>query len=225
MIELKNVWKIYNQGKVSFAAVKNMSLKIEEGDFAVIMGPSGSGKSTMMSLIGCLDTPSKGTIMIDKIDVSKLSSTELSHVRSQKIGFIFQSFNLINTLTALDNIALPIEFKGTSRSEAEKKASQLLETVGLGDRKNHYPSELSGGQIQRVAVARSLSNNPEIILADEPTGNLDSKSGGEIMKLMTDLNKKGKTIVLITHDEEYMSLGNKTFFLKDGELVKTKVKK
>ncbi len=226
MIYLKNVWKTFKQGNNSFDAVKDLTIKIDDGDFAIIMGPSGSGKSTVMSLIGCLDVPTKGQIIIDKTDISKVSSSSLSTIRSKKIGFIFQSFNLIPTLTALDNVSLPMEFRGYSKGESVKRAKELLKIIGLEDRANHYPNQLSGGQIQRVAVARSLVNNPEVLLADEPTGNLDSKSGDEVMKILVKLNKEGKTIVLITHDEEFLRLGNKHFFLKDGMLVnENKVKK
>ncbi|MFH0713105.1 MAG: ABC transporter ATP-binding protein [Candidatus Micrarchaeota archaeon] len=220
MIKLVDVSKIYKRGRVKVAAIDGISLEIKDGDFAVIIGASGSGKSTLMSLIGCLDVPTSGEVFIGGIKTSRAANGLLSSIRNQKIGFIFQQFNLLPTLTALDNVALPIEINGKSYSDAVQQASLRLNEVGLSDRKTHYPGELSGGQMQRVAVARALANDPEIILADEPTGNLDSKSGEEVIKLLTSLNKRGKTIILITHDLRFVKLGNRHFILKDGKLVK-----
>ncbi len=222
MIELRNIYKIYKRGKVKFEAISGISLKIEKGDFAVITGPSGSGKSTLMTLIGCLDIPSSGEVLIDGKDVSQFNRDSLSNMRNKKIGFVFQQFNLMPTLSSLDNVALPIEIGEKSRQFALRQATTLMQRVGLGDKLENYPSELSGGQMQRVAIARALSNSPEIILADEPTGNLDSKSGAEVIEILQNLNKDGKTIVLITHDEKIAKHGNRHFVLKDGKVVKAK---
>ena len=182
------------------------------------MGPSGSGKSTAMNLVGCLDTPTKGEIFLDKYNISHLSESDLAQIRGKKIGFIFQTFNLISSLTALENVALPMTFQGVSRTEKTEHAKKLLNLVGLGDRMNHLPGELSGGQKQRVAIARALINDPEIILADEPTGNLDTKTGDEIMNLLKTLNKQGKTIILVTHNPDLSKLANKVIHIKDGKL-------
>ncbi len=225
MIELREVYKIYRRGSVPFEAVSGVNLSIDKGDFAVITGPSGSGKSTLMTLIGCLDTPTKGNVRIDGRDISQLSRDGLSRIRNQKIGFIFQQFNLVPTLNALDNVALPIEIAGKSREFAVKQAKDLLVKVGLSDKLYNYPNELSGGQMQRVAVGRALSNDPEVILADEPTGNLDSKSGADVLNLLLVLNRQGKTIVLITHDEKIARHGNRHFLLSDGKVVKSGIKK
>ena len=225
MIELKDVYKVYSQGSVKFEALKGVSLKIDEGDFVVITGQSGSGKSTLMALLGCLDVPTRGSVLIDGVNVGKLSSEGLSELRSEKLGFVFQQFNLIPTLTSLDNATLPMEIRGKSRVVAIKRATELLSSVGLSTKLANYPSQLSGGQMQRVAIARALVNEPEIILADEPTGNLDSKSGEEVVNILRSLNKQGKTIVLITHEVKLASKCDKHFVLSDGQVVKKVVKK
>ena len=219
LIKLENVYKIYKLEEVEVPAINGISLTINKGEFVALIGPSGSGKSTAMNLIGCLDTASKGDIFLDEFNIAKLSESDLAQIRGKKIGFIFQVFNLINSLTALENVALPMTFQNISRKEKLDKARELLELVGLKDRMNHLPSQLSGGQRQRVAIARALVNEPEIILADEPTGNLDTKTGEEIMKVLVELNKKGKTIILVTHNPELTKLTGKIIRLKDGKLA------
>ncbi len=220
LIKLEDVHKIYQLDKVEIPAINGISLNVNKGDFVALMGPSGSGKSTAMNLVGCLDTPTKGEIFLDKYNIAHLHESDLAQIRGKKIGFIFQTFNLIPSLTALENVALPMTFQGASRKQKIQKAKELLELVGLKDRMNHLPGELSGGQKQRVAIARALINDPEIILADEPTGNLDTKTGDEIMKVLKDLNKKGKTIILVTHNPELTKLSNKVINLRDGKLYK-----
>lgn len=216
IIELKEVWKTY-EGQVN--ALRGVSLKVEEGNFASIVGPSGSGKSTCMNMIGLLDVPTKGKVLLDGRDVSRLSENELAKLRGKKVGFIFQQFNLIPTLTALENVLLPVMFQDGS-SLFREKAMEILGKVGLGKRMNHLPSELSGGEQQRVAIARSLINDPEIILADEPTGNLDSRTGKQIMELLKDLHdREGKTLVIITHDPRIAGYAHKTFSIIDGRLM------
>ena len=223
LITLEDVHKIYQVDEVKVPAINGVSLEINKGDFVAVIGPSGSGKSTAMNLIGCLDTPTNGKIYLDKYDISKLSESDLAQIRGKRIGFIFQTFNLISSLTALDNVVLPMTFQDIPRNQKLKKARELLELVGLGDRVNHLPGELSGGQKQRVAIARALVNDPEIILADEPTGNLDTKTGDEIMNVLVDLNKKGKTIILVTHNPELTKLANKVIILKDGKIMEDKL--
>jgi len=223
IIELKNVWKIYKMGKVEVPALRGLSLQIKPGEFVAIQGPSGSGKSTAMNMVGCLDIPTKGKVYLEGQDISKLSESELAQIRGRKIGFVFQQFNLINTLTALENVMLPMTFQSKSRAERQKRAQKLLELVGLKDRINHKPTELSGGQQQRVAIARALSNNPEIILADEPTGNLDSKAGKAFMDFLKELHKKeNKTIIMVTHDSDLARYAQRVAYLKDGQIVKEK---
>ena len=217
VIELDNIWKIYEMGEVDVVALRGVSLQIMQGDFLAITGASGSGKSTMMNLVGCLDMPSRGEIYLDGKDIAKMSESELAQIRGQKIGFIFQQFNLIPTLTALENVMLPLEFQ---EIKAKPRSLELLELVGLGDRVYHLPSQLSGGQQQRVAIARALANDPDVVLADEPTGNLDSKSGIEIISLLEKLWKKGKTIIIVTHDLELAKHAKRRIQLKDGEIVK-----
>ena len=219
LIKLENVYKIYKLEEVEVPAINGISLTINKGEFVALIGPSGSGKSTAMNLIGCLDTASKGDIFLDEFNIAKLSESNLAQIRGKKIGFIFQVFNLINSLTALENVALPMTFQNISRKEKLNKARGLLELVGLKDRMNHLPNQLSGGQRQRVAIARALVNDPGIILADEPTGNLDTKTGEEIMKVLVDLNKKGKTIILVTHNPELTKLADKIIRLRDGKLI------
>ncbi|MEK6862736.1 MAG: ABC transporter ATP-binding protein [Nanoarchaeota archaeon] len=220
LIRLEDVHKIYQLDEVEIPAINGISLSVNKGDFVAIMGPSGSGKSTAMNLVGCLDTPTKGDIYLEQHNISHLLESDLAQIRGKKIGFIFQTFNLITSLTALDNVALPMTFQKISRSEKFTRAKELLELVGLKHRMNHLPGELSGGERQRVAIARALANDPEVILADEPTGNLDTKTGDEIMKILKDLNKKGKTVILVTHNPDLTKLANKIIHLKDGKIYK-----
>lgn len=222
VIELKDVWKIYTMGDVKVAALRGISLIVEKGEFISIMGPSGSGKSTAVNMVGCLDIPSKGHILLEGKDISQLSESELAQIRGKKIGFIFQKFNLINTLSALENVMLPMTFQNIPYEKRVLRAKKLLALVELEERINHKPNELSGGQQQRVAIARSLANDPEVILADEPTGNLDSKTGNIVMEFLTKMNKdEGKTIIMVTHDDELSQYANRIEFLKDGKIIKT----
>ena len=226
VVELKDIYKIYCMGSVCVNALNGVDLKINNGEFVAIMGPSGSGKSTMMHIIGALDLPSKGKVFLGGTDVSNLEEDDLAKIRGQKIGFVFQDFNLIPTLTALENVMLPMLFQDYSNKSIElqeKHCKALLSLVGLGERVNHKPTELSGGQQQRVAIARSLVNDPEIILADEPTGALDSKSSEEIMDLLKDLNKKGKTVIIITHDKTVAKAAKRNINLKDGKIIEDKL--
>jgi putative ABC transport system ATP-binding protein len=219
MIELDGVTKIYGNGEVKVRALGPVALLIEEGDFVAIMGPSGSGKSTMMNILGCLDVPSTGRYTLDGIDVSKLRDNKLAAIRNTRIGFVFQSFNLIARTSAARNVELPLVYAGI-RSNRRDRAMAALERVGLGERAEHLPNELSGGQQQRVAVARALVTNPAIILADEPTGNLDTTSTVEIMRLLTELNDTGRTIVLITHEPEVAEFAKRVVELRDGDIVR-----
>lgn len=222
IIKLDDVWKIYKMGDVEVKALQGLSLDVKEGEFVALMGPSGSGKSTAVNMIGCLDVPTKGKIWLDSHDISKLRESDLAQIRGKKIGFIFQQFNLISTLTALENVALPMVFQSVYREERVKRATELLEIVELGDRLSHKPSELSGGQQQRVAIARSLANNPEVILADEPTGNLDSSTGETVMSFLQKLNRKErKTIIMVSHDRNVANHADRIEFLKDGKIVKS----
>ncbi|MBU1111269.1 MAG: ABC transporter ATP-binding protein [archaeon] len=221
IIELKDVWKTYYMGKISLNVLKGINLEINKGEFVAIIGPSGSGKSTLMNHVGILDTPTKGQVLLDNKDISKFSESDLAQYRGKKIGFIFQQFNLIPTLTALENVVLPSIFQNVPEEERTKRGQKLLNDVGLGERFNHKPTELSGGQQQRVAISRALINNPEIILADEPTGNLDSASGKQIMDTLSELHKiEKKTIILVTHDVELINYADRTIFLKDGVIEK-----
>lgn len=219
MIEITNMYKIYQMGDDTINALNNLNLTIRLHEFVAIVGPSGSGKSTLMNMIGCLDTPTSGSYILDGIEVSKLNDNELATIRNQKIGFIFQSFNLLQKLTAVENVELPLIYKGLGHKERFAIAKQALENVGLGDRLHHRPTELSGGQQQRVAIARAFASSPPMILADEPTGNLDSKSGVEIMKVLQELNQKGNTIVLITHDNNVASQAQRIVKIQDGEII------
>ena len=222
IIKLENVWKIYQMGEVKVNALRGINITVKKGEFLAIMGPSGSGKSTAVNMVGSLDTPSKGKIFLEGHDISKLSESDLAQLRGKKIGFIFQQFNLINTLSALENVALPMVFQGFDKEERIERAKILLEKVGLGDRMYHKPTELSGGQQQRVAIARSLSNDPEVVLADEPTGNLDSTTGESVMSFLADLNRKeGKTIIMVTHDTYVAHHADRVEYLKDGMVVKS----
>ena len=218
MITLEGITKIYLAGEVEVAALKGISLHIPEGEFVAIMGPSGSGKSTLMNLIGCLDQPSSGRYILDGYDVSALSDDQLAWIRNRKIGFVFQSYNLIPRASAVHNVEMPLIYAGDSEQRRER-AMAALESVGLLERASHLPNELSGGQQQRVAVARALVTDPAILLADEPTGNLDSESSLEIMKLLRDLNQQGRTIVLITHEPDIAAFAQRVVRLRDGVIV------
>ncbi len=223
IIRLVDVWKTYVMGKVEVNALRGLSLDVGEGEFIAIQGPSGSGKSTAMNLVGCLDVPTRGSIYLDGKDISDMSESDLARIRGQKIGFVFQQFNLIPTLTALENVALPMIFQGAGPYERRERGRRLLELVELGDRLDHRPSELSGGQQQRVAIARSLTNDPEVILADEPTGALDSKTGVNVMNFLEKLHKEeGKTIVMVTHDNELASFAQRIVRLMDGKVIEGK---
>ncbi|MCW3132979.1 MAG: ABC transporter ATP-binding protein [Methanophagales archaeon] len=206
-------------GKVEVQALRDVNLEIKDGEFMAIIGPSGSGKSTLLNLIGCLDKPTSGAVFIDGIDTGKLSENGLAEIRREKIGFIFQQFNLIHTLNALENVALPMFFAGVRRETRMKRAEELLTKVGLGDRINHKPSELSGGEQQRMAIARSLSNDPEIIIGDEPTGNIDTEAGNAIMDILEGLNREGRTIIVVTHDAEIAARAHTTKRMRDGILL------
>ena len=218
IIELRDVWKTYDLGEVKIEVLKGVNLEIKKKDFTLILGPSGSGKSTLLNMVSCLDIPTEGKIFLDSSDVSRLSEDELAKVRGKKIGFVFQQFNLLPHLTALENVVLPTIFQGMPGEEREKRGKELLSSVGLGERMNHRPAELSGGEKQRVAIARSLVNEPEIIVADEPTGNVDSKTGGVIMNILKDLNEKGRTVIVVTHDADLREFANRVIKIKDGTI-------
>ena len=221
IIELRDVWKIYQMGKVEVNALRGMNFKVKRNEFVSIMGPSGSGKSTAVNMVGCLDIPTKGDVYLDGKNIAHLPESTLAQIRGRKIGFIFQTFNLIPTLSAKENIILPMIFQGIPADKREKRAEKLLRLVQLEDRMNHRPTELSGGEQQRVAIARSLANDPDVILADEPTGNLDSKTGRVVMGFLKDLNKKeGKTIIMVTHDASLAKHADRIAYLKDGVIVK-----
>lgn len=222
MIEIKNVSKIYNMGKEKVIALDNVNLTIKEGEFAAIVGPSGSGKSTLMHLVGGLDTPTSGSIFIDGKDISKLKDKDMSKYRNKSVGFVFQSFNLENTQTALENVMMPLIFSGIDKRKRKVKAEKALEMVGLKDKIKNKPTELSGGQRQRVSIARALVNEPRIIFADEPTGNLDSKNGQLIMNLLSDLNKKGYTVIMVTHNMEEAKRARRIISIKDGKVQEVK---
>jgi putative ABC transport system ATP-binding protein len=222
IIELRNVSKFYKMGETQVNALSNVNLKIQRGDFIAIVGPSGSGKSTMMNLVGALDLSSEGDIFLDGQDIEFLSESALAQIRGKKIGFVFQTFNLIPTLNAIENIALPMIFHQVKKEERMNRAEKILEEVGLASRRNHLPKELSGGERQRVAIGRALANDPEVILADEPTGNLDTKTGFEIMKIFTNLNKMGKTIILVTHNLDLIRYVQKVLKISDGRIVENK---
>jgi len=221
VIKLDNVWKIYKMDRIEVSALSGLSLDVYEGEFLAVLGKSGSGKSTSLNMIGCLDLPTKGKIFLDGRDISTLDENELAKIRGKKIGFVFQTYNLITSLTALENVMLPMLFQGIEKKERIETAKHKLDIVGLKERMNHKPSELSGGERQRVAIARALVNDPEIILADEPTGNLDSKTGNEIINILVDLHKKYKrTIIMITHDKSLASRAERIVHLADGKVSK-----
>ena len=219
IITVDNVNKTYKNGSLELQVLKNISFKVDKGEFLAIMGSSGSGKSTMMNILACLDSQYEGTYILDGIDISKLTENQLSEIRNKKIGFIFQSFNLLPRLSALENVELPLVYSSVPKAERHKRAAELLEMVGLKDRMHHKPNELSGGQRQRVAIARALVNDPSIILADEPTGNLDSKSEEEIIEILQELNRTGKTIVIVTHEPNIGDIAQRKIVFKDGEII------
>jgi putative ABC transport system ATP-binding protein len=219
MIRTTQLHKIFKMGDQQVHAVDNLDISLEAGSFVMIQGPSGSGKSTLLYMIGGLDTPTSGTILVRGRDLSRLDENDLAIYRRQEVGYIFQSFNLVSSMTALENVAFPLRFSGISHRERQRRAMEMLEFVNLEDRANHKPTELSGGQQQRVAVARALINHPPIILADEPTGNLDSKSGFRIMKLLKQLNNEGTTVIMVSHDPRLTQFASESVFLLDGKRV------
>lgn len=223
MIEINNMSKIYRVGDVEVKALNNISLSIKQHEFVSIIGPSGSGKSTLMNMIGCLDVPTQGEYYLDGVEVSKLKDEQLADIRNHKIGFIFQGFNLLQKLTAVENVELPLIYQGLHTKDRYEKSREALRQVGLENRVNHKPTELSGGQQQRVAIARALVGNPPMILADEPTGNLDSKSGKEIMEMLKQLHKNGNTIILITHDNEIAMQAERVIRIQDGEIIEDRM--
>jgi putative ABC transport system ATP-binding protein len=222
MIDMRNIKKVYRTGKISLEALKGIFIKIDNGEFVSIMGPSGSGKSTLMNIIGCLDTSTEGTYYLEERNVSGLTFDQLSEVRNRKVGFVFQNFNLLPYATAYENVELPMLYNGKKASERKERVKELLNMVGLYDWRKHRPTELSGGQQQRVAIARALAMDPPILLADEPTGNLDSKSGEEILKLFTQLWEKGHTILMVTHDNRIAAYSQRTIHLLDGKVDESK---
>jgi putative ABC transport system ATP-binding protein len=224
LIEVENLWKTYDMGHEQVNALRGIDLKIEKGEYVAIMGPSGSGKSTLMNLIGCLDTPSKGVYRLNGQSVADMNDDELARIRNKEIGFVFQTFNLLPRATALHNVELPLIYNGTSREERRASAERAMQIVGLGDRMTHRPNELSGGQRQRVAVARALVNNPSILLADEPTGNLDTATGMEIMGLLADLHNAGNTLIVVTHEYDIAKFAGRIIFIRDGQIEKEELK-
>ncbi len=219
MIKMSGIRKLYNTGKVAVEALKGLDLDLAAGEFVSIVGPSGSGKSTLMNIVGCLDTPTAGEFFLDGERIDQLNPNQLAEIRNRKVGFVFQNFNLLPYATAFENVELPMIFAGISARQRRERATKLLERVGLGNRLDHKPTELSGGEMQRVAIARSLANNPKLILADEPTGNLDSKSGSEIIKIFEELWQSGTTILMITHDPNIARRTKRTILIKDGVIV------
>lgn len=220
MLRVEKLNKYYINGDMKLHALKDINFEIKKGEYVAIMGSSGSGKSTMMNILGCLDREFQGEYILDGIEISKIEEKDISKIRNLKIGFVFQSFNLLPKLSALQNVELPLVYAGVPKSEREKRAIEMLEKVGLGARIHHKPNELSGGQKQRVAIARALVNNPAIILADEPTGNLDSVSEKEIMELFTELNSQGKTIIIVSHEPEVAQYVRRILLFKDGEIIR-----
>ncbi|WP_262918692.1 ABC transporter ATP-binding protein [Belliella filtrata] len=220
IIETSDIKKIYKMGSEEVRALKSVSISVNKGEYVAFMGPSGSGKSTLMNIIGCLDTPTAGTYILNEKDVSDMSENELAEIRNKEIGFVFQTFNLLPRASCLENVALPLIYAGYNKSDREEKAFQALKNVGLADRVHHRPNELSGGQRQRVAIARALVNDPSIILADEPTGNLDTKTSYSIMELFHELHQKGNTIIMVTHEDDIAHYAHRVIRLRDG-LVET----
>jgi putative ABC transport system ATP-binding protein len=219
LIELQDIYKTYQMGNSTIHALNGLNCEIEKGEYVALMGPSGSGKSTLMNVIGCLDSPTSGTYSLNNIDVSSMTDDELATIRNVEIGFVFQSFNLLPRTSAIENVALPLVYAGVSKKERLERAQMVLEQVGLGDRGGHKPNELSGGQRQRVAIARALINNPSIVLADEPTGNLDSTSSLEIMALFEAIHAEGNTVVMVTHEEDIAKYAKRTIRMIDGKLA------
>jgi len=221
IIELRDVEKIYNEGKSNeLKVLTDINMKVERGEMITIFGPSGSGKSTLLHIMGCLDRPTKGKVYIEGKDTSKLTDDDLARIRREKIGFVFQQFNLINALTALENVEIAMRIAGMNKSKMRERSIELLKSVGLGQRLNHFPNQLSGGEMQRVAIARALANKPSVILADEPTGNLDTKTGADIIKLIKDLNEKDFTFIIITHDSRIATSAGKKINIKDGKILR-----
>lgn len=216
LIDIKDIKRDFQLGNETINVLKGIDLQINKGEYVALMGPSGSGKSTLMNILGCLDTPTSGTYILNSKDVSQMHDDDLAEIRNKEIGFVFQTFNLLPRTTALDNVALPMIYAGYSKSDRNERAKEVLTQVGLSDRMDHQPNQLSGGQRQRVAVARALVNNPSIILADEPTGNLDSKTSIEIMNLFNDIHKNGNTVILVTHEEDIAKYAHRIIRLKDG---------
>ncbi len=220
LIETRDLWKTYQMGSEEIHALRGVSIEIEKGEYVAIMGPSGSGKSTLMNLIGCLDTPSKGSYLLNNKQVSEMNDDELARIRNEEIGFVFQTYNLLPRATALHNVELPLVYAGVSAKERADRARAALERVELADRQGHRPNQLSGGQRQRVAIARALVNNPSILLADEPTGNLDSKTGVEIMGVFERLHAGGNTVVLVTHEPDIAAYAHRAIHIRDGQVEK-----
>lgn len=223
-IVLENVTKRYQMGEETVAALVDISLQINDGEFAAIMGPSGSGKSTMMNILGCLDRPSSGSYLLDGYEVATLNDDELAKTRNKRIGFVFQNFNLLSRVSAWDNVALPLVYARVPENERLERAAKLLDMVGLAARKNHLPNELSGGQRQRVAIARALVNNPSIIMADEPTGNLDSRSSVDIMNIFSSLHEQGRTVILVTHEPDIAEYAKRVITVRDGLILSDQTK-
>ncbi|MFI5358921.1 MAG: ABC transporter ATP-binding protein [Halanaerobiales bacterium] len=223
MIKVQNLWKVYQNGSIKVEALRGVSFEVAEGEMVAIMGPSGSGKSTLMHLLGCLDTPTSGKYYLAGNDVSSLKEDQLAEIRNQHIGFVFQQFNLLSRVSILHNVEVPLIYRGVKKRKREKIAREYLEKVGLGNRLHHNPNEISGGQRQRVAIARALVNQPSLILADEPTGNLDTRTGEEIMEFFCQLNEQGHTIILVTHEENIARYARRILYIVDGEITRDEV--